>query len=114
MTPSNLCYGCEACCCKYVLVPDTMTQGALPEVAEEYHKIRSVGKKVHKDGHVTYLMSQPCPKLDDDDLCTIYKDRPQLCKDFPMEYNEHWAPFCKAMRSKYAKRKKGFRVLREK
>lgn len=35
-----------------------------------------------------HFASMPCPFLDANNLCSVYEDRPQACRDYPFLYNK--------------------------
>ena len=65
--------GCGKCCQKVVLpypnIPNKDMERWL-----KFHKIEI------KNGSI--IIYNKCDKLTDDGLCSIYEDRPQLCRDY--------------------------------
>jgi len=53
-----------------------------------------------------------CPYFDEQTgLCTIYENRPSVCRNFPDRYDISWVPVCPLMRK--MKPKKPYRVLKK-
>ncbi len=81
----NPCVDCDACC-KYVSVeidkPTTKT-----ELGDVRFYLHHKGVSVYIDfDHSWYILYESkCDKLDADGSCTIYEDRPPICKDFDRE-----------------------------
>lgn len=91
------CDGCGAKCCRYVAIEiDT------PETKEDFenikwyvcHKNINVYFDCDDVWHIEFLT--PCEFIGDDNLCTIYEKRPQICRDYSVEtclhhndYEEH-------------------------
>jgi Fe-S-cluster containining protein len=81
----NPCADCDACC-KYVSVeidkPTTKTE--LEDIKFYlYHK--GVSVYIDFDHSWNILYESRCDKLDQNGSCTIYEERPPLCKDFDRE-----------------------------
>lgn len=78
---ARFCQMCKGTCCKYVAVEiDT------PESFDDFQDIRwyCAHKNVwvfmdDEDWYVAF--DTPCEKLGDDWLCTIYEDRPDVCRN---------------------------------
>lgn len=79
---SNLpeCAGC-AKCCKGLNVP--ITEG-VDNISEEFTRYY-FGKR-----HMKRLENGDCIMLNDKNLCSIYENRPKICKDF-----ERGNPMCR-------------------
>ena len=72
-----------------------------PEGAREFYRVRSEYYKMTKGGRMICYLKQPCPYLCEDEGCTIYKDRPEVCREFPAVWNEWMEDYCELMRDKY-------------
>ena len=75
------CIECGARCCKYLALEIDE-----PDCSEEYEKIRwylaHENTWVFTDDGAWYLMTlNRCSFLGEDNLCTIYDRRPQICRD---------------------------------
>ena len=75
------CTACEAACCRYVA-----TQIDEPDTKNDYDNIRwyllhrDVSVFVDHDDDWYIEFTTPCEALDDQHLCTIYGQRPRLCR----------------------------------
>lgn len=76
------CTACGHCCRTLQIVVDDFDirrlakrLGQKPEVVKRKYVTRE------KDGELVFNR-QPCPFLDGN-LCTVYEDRPQACRDYP-------------------------------
>jgi|GEM_PF-209286 len=89
-----LCDYCTAKCCRYFALPlDT------PEDWEDFDHIRwymAHGRiSVFVEDGVWYLMVHgDCQYLQDDNLCGIYQDRPQICRDYTTDDCEYEDDSC--------------------
>jgi len=70
----NLCLSCGLCC-NGLLFED------LPVIEEELIPFVELNPKPKKRGSGLYL-SQPCIAWKSDKGCTIYNDRPKVCREF--------------------------------
>lgn len=85
------CQGCVAHCCRYIAVeidkPDTKWQ---------YDQIlwmlvhENVAVYVETDGEWFVEFKTKCGALGEANLCTIYEDRPRLCRDYSNETCPVW------------------------
>jgi len=108
-TTYNECVQCDAWCCKYQLV--VFNQKRNPE-KHHYWILRSVMQVEEKEtGDTIFGIYQPCPLLGQDNKCTIYNERSEVCKRFPNRYVPNWNSFCAAMRRLKDVKPKGFRIL---
>ena len=83
------CESCGAKCCKYV---------AIFEADKEYwdKRIRpEVSAKLGNTG--LHALVHNCPYLDENDRCSIYENRPRVCREFPKAFDEDWAKICPEM-----------------
>jgi Fe-S-cluster containining protein len=90
--PQFDCMKCPAYCCSYEVIPVTMRDLrrlarrfdlTVEECERKFTKTTRDGKRVmrHRKDHV---FPSTCRFLDQEDrTCTIYEDRPQICRDFP-------------------------------
>jgi len=76
----TICEACNKNCCNIVYVE-------VPE--HDYYKrqfwtqrSRGLARPLRK-GFFRFKVFAPCPQLDKDNKCKIYKDRPQVCKNYP-------------------------------
>jgi uncharacterized protein len=88
-----LCNHCGAKCCQYFALPiDT------PKVWQDFDYIRwyllHERSAIFTDEGSWYLLVQNrCMHLRGDNLCGIYEDRPQICRDYTTancEYDDEW------------------------
>ena len=87
----NICKECGGLCCKI----QCATIRDHDKYQEEYWKARGYLKKIKIKGGVLYLTPQVCQHLDENNRCAIYRDRPQLCRDYPNKYlHPSWQYFC--------------------
>lgn len=85
-TIERKCHGCGACCQNYE--PEHLFGAWLNE--EEYYKFSikrpDMLKVAVHNSSISVKMKltgdKRCIALSEDNLCTIYEDRPKLCKDF--------------------------------
>ena len=88
-----LCKHCAAKCCRYFALPiETPTEWADFEYIRWYllHHRAAV---FTEDGDWYLLVYSPCKHLREDNLCAIYHDRPQVCRDYSTkdcEYEDDW------------------------
>lgn len=81
MTPP--CKTCNALCCQYFCF-----QIDTPDDYEEFEDIRwylcHEGVSVHVEEDETWYIQieNPCKKLDNDNRCVIYEDRPLICRNY--------------------------------
>lgn len=88
---SYMCGECDVCC-KYVSVEidKPVTKTEVEDVKFHlYHKGTSVYIDEENDWYI--LFESRCDKLDSNGLCTIYDDRPPICRNFEREscHDEH-------------------------
>jgi hypothetical protein len=81
MSPANnraiesLCPTCNLCC-NGVLFADVELQ-----IGDDPERLKPHGIKLRRKGRKK-CFSQPCVALQDDGMCSAYKDRPGMCRDF--------------------------------
>ena len=103
-------YECKAMCCRkgYITL----------SIKEAINILGSLPKSVIKE--ITIDLSEGCPKLKDN-KCTIYKERPQICRDYPVFVKHsavHLSEKCPAVREnklypfEHEFIQKGLRVIR--
>lgn len=87
---SKICGKCQGWCCKHYFTNCDPTDDKL----RRYWEVRAL-EWFEYGGKVHFIVYQPCDKLDKKGKCTIYKERPQICREFPtgMEASV-WAKFC--------------------
>ncbi len=77
---------CTTCgnCCRSLQVEvnetDIKRLAARFEITPQEFRTRYV--KQAKEGYL-HFASPPCPFLSDNNLCTVYEDRPDTCRDYP-------------------------------
>ena len=88
-----LCQYCEAKCCRYFALPiDT------PESLEDFEFMRwfllHQRASIFTEDEDWYMLVQTeCKYLGDDQRCTDYENRPQICRDYTTkncEYDDEW------------------------
>ncbi|RMD45516.1 YkgJ family cysteine cluster protein [Candidatus Pacearchaeota archaeon] len=90
MGNKNLCEGCSLCC-KYIAIEIDK-----PENKEDIDQIRwfllhkNVWVFIDHDNSWNVQFNTPCTKLSSKGLCTIYRKRPRICKDYSTESCEKW------------------------
>lgn len=83
------CEGCGAKCCKYVV-----TEIDCPEELEDFENIKwyvchkNVRVYIEGDGTWNLEFITPCKFLEND-KCSNYEKRPQICRDFSQEECPH-------------------------
>lgn len=94
LLPSEcLCTHCPAKCCRYFALPiETPTEWGDFEYIRWFlfHERAAV---FTEKGDWYLLVYTKCKHLRDDNLCAIYDDRPQICRDYSTvdcEYEEDW------------------------
>ncbi|MDN5357724.1 MAG: uncharacterized protein PWR17_893 [Candidatus Methanomethylophilaceae archaeon] len=81
---SSPCQECGKCCHqkRITILPeevDRISSAALVPLGEFMSGYASVAG----DGRIMLLKTNPCAFLDEDRGCTIWKDRPEVCREFP-------------------------------
>jgi Fe-S-cluster containining protein len=80
------CDECDGRCCKYVAI-----EIDVPETLEDFEDIKwyvcheNVQVYVEEDGSWNVEFLTPCRHLDENDKCTYYKKRPQICREYNQE-----------------------------
>jgi Fe-S-cluster containining protein len=89
------CLKCPAYCCSYPTIPVTMRdlrrlarrfELSVEDAERRFTKTASDGTRImrHRKDHI---FPTTCRFLDGDDRsCTVYEDRPQICRDFPSSH----------------------------
>lgn len=84
------CTTCANCCRTMQIEVDnkdiTRLAGRLKLTIPQFTK-RYIAVAEDKTKHFT---STPCPFLGEDNLCTVYDDRPKACRDFPFLHGENF------------------------
>jgi len=84
------CTKCANCCKTLPVVVDNADIKRLA-AALNISQREIVDKYISKDAFGDkQISSTPCPFLGDDNLCTVYEDRPKACHDFPYLYADHF------------------------
>jgi uncharacterized protein len=78
----SLCHRCPAACCRYIALPFDE-----PQDAEAFEEVRWFlmhdGVTVFvTDGQWYVSVATHCKHLDAQNRCTIYADRPQICREY--------------------------------
>jgi|TARA_Y100000310_G_scaffold149697_1_gene149033 hypothetical protein len=80
---SKTCKGCKGDCCRYIAMEiDT------PKTKEDFEDLRwyvthkNVNVYVEEDNMWNVEFITPCEFLDEDNQCTIYENRPEICKEY--------------------------------
>jgi Fe-S-cluster containining protein len=82
----DMCAKCKALCCKYFCF-----EIDAPDEYDDFEDIRwylcHEGVSVHVDEDEDWYIhiENPCSKLDENDRCTIYEDRPLICRRYSGE-----------------------------
>jgi uncharacterized protein len=80
------CENCDAQCCKYVAI-----EIDVPETLEDFENIKwyvcheNVHVYVEDDGSWNVEFITPCRHLSQENRCTYYKNRPEICKEYNQE-----------------------------
>jgi len=82
MVKKSLCDRCTGLCCRYFALPIE-----IPETREDYDDIRwylcHEGVSVFvEDGDWYINIENKCRKLDRENRCAVYTQRPRLCRDY--------------------------------
>lgn len=81
MTCNGQCSKCGECC-----------SNLLPLTKQEIKHLRAIVKKRHLKPHIHILANaiydMTCPFLDSNNKCSIYEDRPYICKLFKCDKKE--------------------------
>lgn len=87
---------CRARCCSWSFIEVTPEEvEVLKQRAVELHLPEPPIVAYDRDGTEAYIMhATPCVFLSKDNLCSVYRDRPQHCRDFPDTWRE-WCPLSK-------------------
>jgi len=84
MVGKNLCFGCDLCCRHVALEIDD------PEDEEDFEQMRwfllheNVWVFIDHDDSWNLQFNTPCKKLEKN-LCSDYKKRPQICREYSPE-----------------------------
>jgi Fe-S-cluster containining protein len=83
------CTKCANCCKTLPVVVDNadVKRLAALNISQQQFLDRYVTKDAFGDKQ---FASTPCPFLGEDNLCTVYEDRPKACHDFPYLHAEHF------------------------
>jgi Fe-S-cluster containining protein len=82
MVGKNPCDGCDLCCRHVAVEIDT------PETKKEYDQIRwfllhkYVWIFIDNDDTWNMQVNTPCEKLDENGMCSYYKKRPMICREY--------------------------------
>ncbi len=84
-----LCDHCTAKCCRYFALPIEV-----PKTRKDFEYLRWYlihGRiSIFVDGDTWYLMvHNVCDHLQPDNMCGIYHDRPQICRDYTVDECEY-------------------------
>lgn len=83
---SNPCEKCKGLCCRYFCF-----QIDEPDDYEEFEDIRwylyheGVSVHIDEDGDWYIQIANPCNALDENYRCTVYEDRPLICRGYTTE-----------------------------
>ena len=100
ISDSDICKECGAWCCKHQFA--CYLKIGMDKVHHDYWKIRSV-EYFELDGNIVYIVEQPCPYLEGW-KCSIYEERPDICRLFPKRWVPEWAVKCELMKQMEPKR----------
>src|SRR5690349_7663272 len=84
------CTACAHCCRTMQIEVDNKDIKRLAErlqMSVSQFSKRYIAIAEDKTKHFTTV---PCPFLGQDNLCTVYDDRPQACRDYPYLYEDHF------------------------
>lgn len=89
VSPEELCNYCTGKCCRYFALPIDK-----PATYEEYDEVRwyllhENATVFVEDGSWFLLVHTICKALDENNRCTIYEHRPQVCRDYTTEKCEY-------------------------
>lgn len=89
----NLCFHCEAKCCRYFALP-LETPSEWSDFDQMRWFLLHENAAIFTEGKDWYLLVfSNCKNLDADNRCTGYDARPQICRDYTnrkCEYDDHW------------------------
>lgn len=88
MNIDEKCKQCTAICCNYVVkpLPAPTTRHAAYEFLwfilhkDVYVNIKNI---VEDSKHWVIKFDTPCEKLTEDNMCSIHRDKPWVCRDYP-------------------------------
>ena len=103
-TEHKMCDDCGGFCCHSTFMgyPNSMSK----DKEYKFLEVRSTGWVEIGDGMRYFILPQPCPKLKDG-KCTIYKNRPEICREYPTKVKPNiWETKCEVLRHR---RKEGFK-----
>lgn len=88
-----LCLHCGAKCCRYFALPidDPTTWKEFEYI--RWYLLHERATAFTEDGTWYLLVHTRCRHLDDDDRCSRYETRPQVCRDYTTdrcEYEDDW------------------------
>ena len=88
-----LCSYCPAKCCRYFALPIDTPSGRKDFEYIRWYLLHDRATVFTEDDCWYLLVHTECRHLGDDNLCTDYETRPQICRDYKMhncEYEDEW------------------------
>jgi Fe-S-cluster containining protein len=77
------CTACAHCCRTFeIVIDDRDIKRLAARLSVSLRSFLAQYVSTEKDGTKRFS-SSPCPFLGEDNLCQVYEDRPQSCRDFP-------------------------------
>lgn len=71
------CSGCGWCC-------QVLTRVKIDNLETAEEKEYAIARGIPLDGTKWFNVIEPCPLLTHSNKCTIYENRPKICKAFPL------------------------------
>jgi len=83
---------CTKCanCCKVmdVVIDDADIKRLAARFKMPVRQFEQLHVRLDQNDNEKYFSSKPCQFLGDNNICTVYDDRPQACRDFPFLHKE--------------------------
>ena len=76
------CLECGAKCCKFISIGLDEFPADLDPDPERYFNLHEGVRVVETRGGREIVIASRCSALREDDTCSIYEDRPDLCRNF--------------------------------
>lgn len=76
---NDLCKRCNAECCRWINIPVQLTGN------EDLAWMNARGEIVQDGKFTVWRIKTECKHLSPEGLCQIYDNRPESCKNFPVE-----------------------------
>jgi len=86
MTKNLTCHECDGKCCKYIVI-----EIDIPETEKDFDDIKwyvcheNTFVFIDEDGTWNLEFATPCKYINEKNLCEVYENRPNICRDYSQE-----------------------------